>query len=198
MSDDARSKTDAEIMRLLHADDQSALQVVLREVVPAIWPLLKRKFGDGLSDEDLEEVFALALEKLWRNRQSFDLDKGDLEGWFYVIAKNVAVDRARRQRIKTSLPRLVVEPTPTAEGSSVNLEKTLALAIKKLNHREREVVAPLFTGEDIAAVELAKKLKTSSGAVRALRFRALQKLRSELAKFGYRVTREKPLGDERA
>jgi DNA-directed RNA polymerase specialized sigma subunit len=61
--------------------------------------------------------------------------------------------------------------------------EVVAKAIVKLNHRERMVVRPLFdsTDKQPSMRELGRKLKVSEGAVRALRFRGLRKMKQALA-----------------
>lgn len=188
-----QSTTDAEIMKLLRDNDQSALTIILKQVVPQIWPLIKRRFRDSLSDEDLEEVMAYALEKLWKNRGGFDLKKGDLNGWFYVIARNVAFDILRKKKPK-SHDKLVLQSVESMQKISSGqneFQEVVFHILANLSDREREVVNPLFGPDYVSAKDLGQKLNASEGAIRALRFRTLQKLRCEFAKIGFRIIREK-------
>lgn len=132
------------IVERLRNDDQTALEIVLHEIVPILWPLIVKNFRESLSHEDIEDVIATALSKLWQSRDRFDSSKGDLQGWFYVILRNCALDRLRRNSPKVE-EYLVIEPLPHFQGASDDQKEALVRdAIATLNEREQLVVLPLF------------------------------------------------------
>lgn len=180
---------DSEIINRLQNDDQFGLTMVLREVVPVLWPLLNRKFGDSLSNEDIEEVVATSLAKLWQHRRAFDFAKGDFRGWFYVILRNSALDllRSRAPRVEEFLS---VEPIPgSSGGSNQDNQRVFPEVIGTLSERERQVILPLFDRSGVSVADLSRSLSISSGAVRQLRFRALRKLEKGLSESGYAIKR---------
>jgi RNA polymerase sigma-70 factor (ECF subfamily) len=184
---------DREIMDRLSRGDESALQWLLAHVVPDVWPLLCRKFADVMSLEEIEDVVSQALFRIWESRTTFDADKGDLQGWFYVVARNVGVDQVRRSRREREAAEavLTVEDQRGDAGRLSPTDEVIAKAFARLNHRERRVVAPLFETyhKQPTMRELGRKLKLSEGGVRALRFRGLRKLKEALESMGYRVIR---------
>lgn len=182
------STEESEIVERLQSDDQTALSIVLKEIVPRLWPLLTRNFREALSNEDIEEVIATALGKLWQNRTKFDCAKGDLQGWFYVILRNCALDRIRRGRPKVQ-DSLVVEPLSPDSGSDEEKQTLLQTAISNLNQRELQTILPLFEKTGVSVSDLSERLGVSTGAIRQLRFRALRKLDATLAEHGYTVRR---------
>jgi RNA polymerase sigma factor (sigma-70 family) len=186
---------DAEIIRRLHEGDQSVLATILKDIVPRHWRLLSRKFGEGISNEDFEDIIAVSLAKVWNKRHSFDYSKGDFSGWFYVILRNSTLDFLRRSAPKIE-EALTVVPLPDAESSSeAALEKSLKQAITNLSERERKVLLPLFDPSGISIGDLSKELGISEGAVRQLRFRASQKLKRDLESVGYTIQRiKRPVG----
>lgn len=180
-----------EIVDRLRNDDQSALTVVLRKIVPGLWPLLARKFQGSLSHEDIDEVVATSLAKLWQNRRRFDSTKGDFKGWLFVIMRNTALDVLRRRTPKTE-EYLVVESLPdTPPATDEEHQHVLKQAITSLSEREQRVLLPLFDRSDVSVADLSETLAVSSGAVRQLRFRALRKLNRYLAESGYTTRRIK-------
>lgn len=178
-----------EIIDRLQNDDQSVLAVVLRRIVPQLWPLLAVRFRESLSHEDIEEVIAGSLTKLWQNRRKFDPARGDFNGWFYVILRNSAFDLLRRRAPKVE-EYLIVESLSDASHATDD-EKYSALqnAIAKLNEREQQVLLPLFDRSGVSIAELSDQLSISPGAVRQLRFRALRKLNAGLAESGFTTRR---------
>ncbi len=190
MNERKRSKSDAEIMELLRADNPSVLSLLIDEVVPSVWPLLKHRFNN-FSDADFEDIFARSLEKVWNQRHRFDIQKGDFEGWFYVIARNVAFDRLREEKRKKSIEARMVVESVSGVDDLEHMKECVGRTMEILSLREQEVVLPLFASDRVSTSELGKRLGISEGAVRALRFRGLQKLKSLLAEFGYRIVRDR-------
>ncbi len=182
------STDESEIAERLRNDDQSALEMVLKEIVPKLWPLIAKNFRESLSNEDIEDVIATALSKLWQGRSRFDSSKGDLEGWFYVILRNCALDRLRKNSPKIE-EYLVVEPLPRTQASDQQKEALVRDAIATLNEREQLAVLPLFERSGVSVADLSEQLSVSTGAIRQLRFRALRKLNSILDQHGYTTRR---------
>ena len=54
-----------------------------------------------------EDVTAIAFERAYRRRRTFDRHRGDERGWLFGIARNAALDELRRRR---RLAALVVDP----------------------------------------------------------------------------------------
>lgn len=180
----------SKIIQRLRDDDQSALSDVLKEIVPKIMPLLVRKFGEQLSYEDLEEVIGTSLGKLWQRRSRFDSDKGDLEGWFYVICRNTSLDLLRKRAPKVQNV-LIVEPVGTTSVSPEEHKHVALKIIQGLSEREQQVLLPLFNRGTDSVLELARQLDISENAVRQLRFRATQKLKKQLLEIEFTVRRSK-------
>jgi RNA polymerase sigma factor (sigma-70 family) len=180
---------DTEIIQRLRDSDETVLSVILRQIVPLHWGLLRRRFGEVLSHEDFEDIVAISLAKLWTKRNSFDGSKGDISGWIYVILRNSALDFLRRQLPKVEESLVVVSlsnsKNPTQEDVAMALQKVIAA----LSDRERAVLSPLFERTGLSIGDLSKELEMSEGAVRQLRFRATQKLKRELEQMGMTLQR---------
>ena len=56
---------------------------------------MRTLLGDDASAED---VTALAFERAYRRRASFDDKRGSRRGWLFGIARNAALDELRRRR----------------------------------------------------------------------------------------------------
>lgn len=180
---------ESEIVGRLKSGDQSALTIVLREIVPELWPLLLRTFREALSHEDIEEVIATALSRLWQSRERFDASKGDLQGWFYVILRNCALDRIRRNAPRTEEFLVVESVSDSSPPSEEEQQELVRAALAGLNDREQQVVLPLFDRSGVSVSELSENLSMTTGAVRQLRFRALRRLNSILGEHGYTTRR---------
>lgn len=132
--------------------------------------------GDRAAAED---VTALAFERAYRRRATFDRRRGEERGWLFGIARNAALDELRRRRRVASL---VTEPGTEDEmkvddGAEVSLRRTaVRTALGALPAREREIVALKFHA-GLRNTEIAGVLGVSESAAGTLLYRAMQKLR---------------------
>jgi RNA polymerase sigma factor (sigma-70 family) len=132
--------------------------------------------GDRAAAED---VTALAFERAYRRRMTFDRRRGGERGWLFGIARNAALDELRRRK---RLATLVAEPEDTSElgvedGAEVALRRTaVRSALAGLQARERELVALKFHA-GLTNTELARVLGVSESAAGTLLYRTMEKLR---------------------
>jgi RNA polymerase sigma-70 factor, ECF subfamily len=132
--------------------------------------------GDRAAAED---VTALAFERAYRRRMTFDRRRGEERAWLFGIARNAALDELRRRR---RLASLVAEPEDAAQagvddGAEVALRRTaVRSALSGLPARDREVIALKFHA-GLRNAELARVLGISETAAGTLLYRAMEKLR---------------------
>ena len=127
-----------------------------------------------------EDVTALAFERAYRKRRSFDRARGDERAWLFGIARNAALDELRRRGGHATL---VADPQdPAAEAMQAGEDDALRRAVVRdeldaLAPRERELVAlKFFAGLDNA--EIARVLGVSASNAGTLLHRAMTKLRN--------------------
>jgi RNA polymerase sigma factor (sigma-70 family) len=126
-----------------------------------------------------EDVTALAFERAYRRRMTFDRQRGEERAWLFGIARNAALDELRRRR---RLATLVTEPEDVPEatvedGAEVALRRTAVRAgLAGLPAREREIVALKFHA-GLSNAELGRVLGVSESAAGTLLYRTMEKLR---------------------
>jgi RNA polymerase sigma-70 factor, ECF subfamily len=127
-----------------------------------------------------EDVTALAFERAYRRRRTFDRRRGEERAWLFGIARNAALDELRRRK-RTA--RLANEPEDVAgteaadDGTEVALRRTaVRAALAALPAREREIIALKFHA-GMSNAELAKVLGVSESNAGTLLHRTMQKLR---------------------
>jgi RNA polymerase sigma factor (sigma-70 family) len=126
-----------------------------------------------------EDVTALAFERAYQRRATFDRRRGQERAWLFGIARNAALDELRRRR---RVATLTVEPSDQGQetvidGVEVALRRTLVrTALEQLPAREREIVALKFHA-GLSNAELAKVLGVSESAAGTLLYRTMEKLR---------------------
>jgi RNA polymerase sigma-70 factor (ECF subfamily) len=128
-----------------------------------------------------EDVTALAFERAYRRRRTFDRRRGEERAWLFGIARNAALDELRRRR---RLATLVADPEDTTaeepalvDAEDVALRRTAVRdALASLSGREREIVALKFHA-GLSNSELARVLGVSESNVGTMLHRTMQKLR---------------------
>jgi RNA polymerase sigma-70 factor, ECF subfamily len=125
-----------------------------------------------------EDVTALAFERAYRRRLTFDRRRGVERAWLFGIARNAALDELRRRKRTATL---TTEPedvrTRVEDGTEVALRRTaVRAALSGLSGREREIVALKFHG-GLTNAELARVLGVSETGAGTLLYRAMEKLR---------------------
>ncbi len=128
-----------------------------------------------------EDVTALAFERAYRRRRTFDRRRGEERAWLFGIARNAALDELRRRRRLATLTTDPADPEPafeTAEDpADVALRRTaVRTALAALPPREREIVALKFHG-GLSNEELGRVLGVSQSNAGTLLHRAMEKLR---------------------
>jgi RNA polymerase sigma-70 factor (ECF subfamily) len=124
-----------------------------------------------------EDVTALAFERAYRKRKSYDPRRGSQRSWLFGIARNAALDELRRQKRTAPLEAEPIAPEDDLDRALRRAAVRTALA--ELPARERELIALKFhAGLDNS--ELADVLGVSVSNAGTRLHRALNKLREIL------------------
>jgi RNA polymerase sigma-70 factor (ECF subfamily) len=140
---------------------------------------LTYRTGDRALAEDL---LADTFERVLRARRRFDPRRASAKTWIYAIALNLLRDQARRRAAEGRALERAPDPAPPPAGllEGVAHRDELGRALAQLSDDEREAIA-LRYGADLTVPEIAKlqgeRLTTVEGRV----YRALRKLRDQLA-----------------
>jgi RNA polymerase sigma-70 factor (ECF subfamily) len=126
-----------------------------------------------------EDVTALAFERAYRRRRTFDRRRGEERAWLFGIARNAALDELRRRR---RLAALVADPEDTEaagpdDDADVALQRTaVRAALTSLPARDRELIALKFHA-GLSNAELARVLGVSESNAGTMLHRTMDKLR---------------------
>ena len=135
-------------------------------------------------DRDLaEDAVQDALLSAWNKRDQFDRS-ARLETWIHRIAVNAALQLLRKRRPDTfeALEEEVPDESdaPEARSEATELGNLLALALSRLSDMER-ICFVLKHLEQWRHREIAAELGTNDGRVKQAVFRAVRKLRPQMA-----------------
>ena len=148
--------------------------------VDSVYRYLLYRVREPSDAEDLtSEVFTRAFANIHR----YKWQGKSFLAWLYTIARNAVTDRRRRDRPTVELDNAygLASEGPTAHDLAVRGENVEALrgAVKHLTGEQQEVLVLRFV-ENLSSREVANILGKNEGAIRALQFRALGRLRKIL------------------
>ncbi len=160
--------------------DVAAFGEIYDTHVDSVYRYLLYRVREPSDAEDLtSEVFTRAFANIHRYRWQ---GKSFL-AWLYTIARNAVTDRRRRDRPTVELDNAygLAAEGPSAHDRAVLGEEVDALrgAVKHLTGEQQEVLVLRFI-ENMSSREVATILGKNEGAIRALQFRALGRLRKIL------------------
>lgn len=138
--------------------------------------------GDaGLAEELVQECFV----RLWRTAGRFDLTRGTVAAYLFVIARSIAADLRKRP---SSRPLMPVEDAqvPPQSDSADRIVETLMVrdAMESLSPAHRQVLM-LVNEEGLTQNQIAERLDLPLGTVKTRLFHGLRALRTALAERGY-------------
>ncbi|MEL6640856.1 MAG: RNA polymerase sigma factor [Pseudomonadota bacterium] len=136
------------------------------------------------SHEDGQDLTQETFLKIHRRASQFDPTKGTGTAWVFTIARNVARDRLRQQRLRwivglDDLPFAVTAPAAGPEQQAVDRDTLAAShsAILDLPDAQRMALL-LATIGDVQTTEIARIMGKSRGSVEQLIVRARKRLRA--------------------
>lgn len=158
--------------------DPHAFALLYRRYLDPVYRYCYHRLGSKEVAEDAtSQVFAKALAALpsYRGDRPF-------RSWLFAIAHNIIVDahRARRpdQPLEAAAYVFDIAPSPEDAALAAEGERTVRALLSGLSPDQARVVELRLAG--LTEVEIARVLGRRPGAVRAVQFRALTRLRSLL------------------
>ncbi len=168
--------TDAEILRLLQADQDRGVLLLLERHGGRVAGYLKGRFR-SLDEHELHDVLVDALLAL---PNTYDAARGSLGPWLLLLAHQQAVLRTRRRkRDSGGNGTEAVDRGPGPEETAQSRERLerLQQALDQLAPLEKAVMqADLEAGEAAPAEQLAERFNTTTRSVYNARTRARKKL----------------------
>jgi RNA polymerase sigma-70 factor (ECF subfamily) len=138
--------------------------------------------GDaGLAEELVQEC----LVRLWRTAGRFDIGRGTVGAYLFVIARSVAADLRKRPSSRPLAPVEDAQIPPEPDNAERIVEALMVQdALESLSPAHREVLT-LVTQEGLTQSQVANRLGLPLGTVKTRMFHGLKALRAALAERGY-------------
>ena len=177
--------TDESLALALQEGDESAFGVLVERFQGRVYSVAFRFTGNH---EDALDVTQEALFRVYQKIRSWK-PTGAFGGWVMRIATNTAIDQSRRgqrrKKVIVSVDTGVLEEHPSSESPEATaraheIGEKVRENLRVLSRAQRQVFV-LRHYEGMSLMEMAEALDCSVGSVKVHLFRALRKLRVELA-----------------
>ncbi len=167
-----------ELLALVSLRDRRAFGELYDRTSAKLFSVACRILGDRSEAEDAVQD---AYVKIWRNAAAFEAGRASVMTWLITIARNAAIDRARKRR-ETPVDWADApeehsdDPSPEDFAVMADDHARLRACLEELEEPQRGAVrAAFFTGRTYA--EIADKLDTPLGTIKSWIRRSLARLR---------------------
>jgi RNA polymerase sigma-70 factor (ECF subfamily) len=169
------------LRRVADRADTAAFRELYQTYGPRVKAFMMRQGTDAATAEDLAQE---TLFTVWRRASLYAADKGSVATWIFAIARNLRIDRLRREVPWQELPEerleaAASEALPDEALAEKERQVRVRAALASLPPEQHEVVILSYL-EGLSHGEIAERLKLPLGTVKSRMRIAYQKIRSGL------------------
>lgn len=169
------------LMTAVGAGDRQAFAVLFKHFAPRVKAYLMRA---GTSPENAEELAQETMALVWRKAWSFDAARAGVSTWIFTIARNVSVDRHRRQGDDDEHEAIDLDRHDSADpGESPDeafdarqRERRVRAALAQLSPEQARIIELSYFAESAHAA-IAEELSIPLGTVKSRMRLAVNHLR---------------------
>jgi RNA polymerase sigma-70 factor, ECF subfamily len=166
------------IGRIAAAQDRDAFKALFADFAPIIKGMLMRQGADAAAAEDIAQE---ALLTVWRKAALFSPERGSATTWIYTIARNLRIDRIRREVPWQELTDdRMEEPSDTPlqddDLNSKQIQVRMQGVLAGLPSDQVDVVKLAYL-DGLSHSEIADRLHLPLGTVKSRMRLAYQKIR---------------------
>ena len=160
-------------------DDDDAFRSLFETFFPKIRAMLIRQGTDHGTAEDIAQD---TLFTVWHKKQQYSKDRGSVAAWIYSIARNLRIDRVRKQAVwqryqaELELGIRLVGEAGSNEGK-LGDRYDVETVLQELPPEQLQIVVLSFV-EGLSQKEIAQKLEIPLGTVKSRMRLAFGKLAS--------------------
>ena len=189
MTDDTKQRQDsgllqhamAELVIRIAKGDREAFATLFSHYAPRLKSFMMHR---GADPEMAEELVQETMLSVWNKAGLYTPAKGSVTTWIYTIARNLRIDRLRRQS-----PQVFYDiddydeasDEPTSEEALIRHEQEaqIADALETLPKDQLDVISLAYV-DDLSQAQIAERLEVPLGTVKSRMRLAYQKLRQTL------------------
>jgi RNA polymerase sigma-70 factor (ECF subfamily) len=169
------------LRRVAERADTAAFRELYQTYGPRVKAFMMRQGSDAATAEDLAQE---TLFTVWRRASLYAADKGSAATWIFAIARNLRIDRLRREMPWQELPEerleaAASEALPDEALAEKERQARVRAALANLPPEQHEVVVLSYL-EGLSHGEIAERLRVPLGTVKSRMRIAYQKIRAGL------------------
>jgi RNA polymerase sigma-70 factor (ECF subfamily) len=157
--------------------DEGAMHQLARRFTPFVRGVARRM---GTSASATDDVVQETMLRLWRSAGRYDPDRGNEPTFVAAVARNAAIDLARREACRPAVPTSELPESSAADASEADrvvTAMTLRAALASLPAAQRELLRLAYF-EQLTQQEIADRLGLPLGTVKSKTFHAFRRLRA--------------------
>ena len=170
------------LTKIAEERSDDAFQKLYSEYAPRVKTYMMQQGADPALAEELAQETLLTV---WRKASQYSPDRGTAAAWIFTIARNLRIDRLRKDVRWQSLPDEQAEAIPSeaaGQDEMVLIDQRrvrVQAALADLPPDQRAVVTLAYI-EGLSHSEIAEKLMTPIGTIKSRMRLAYQKVRDAL------------------
>lgn len=166
------------LQRIAERGDAEAFRKLFQAYAPRVKSYMMRQGADSTTAEELTQETMLTV---WRKAALYSGEKGSATTWIFTIARNLRIDRLRKEMTWFELPdghneEASTDALPDDILSEQQRRKRVQEALKVLPADQLEVVTLAYI-EGLSHSEIAERLNLPLGTVKSRMRLAYQKIR---------------------
>ncbi len=166
------------LQRVAASGDVEAFRQLFETYAPRVKAYMMRQGADANTAEELAQETLLTV---WRKAGLYSDDRGSATTWIFTIARNLRIDRLRKEMTWVELPEgrneeASDDPLPDQMYEDNERRKRVQSALSDLPADQHEVVALSYI-EGLSHSEIAERLRLPLGTVKSRMRLAYLKIR---------------------
>lgn len=173
------------LLRVAQRQDHGAFSDLHEALAPRIKAYMMR---NGAAADVAEDLAQEAMLQVWRKAKLYSQEKGTATSWIYTIARNLRIDKFRREYVWQEMPDGHEDvpdeaALPDEQVSADERSAILRKALLSLPSEQAEVIELSFL-DGLSHSEIAGKLSVPLGTVKSRMRLAYSKLKDDVKKLG--------------
>jgi RNA polymerase sigma-70 factor (ECF subfamily) len=173
------------LARVAESKDRAAFAALFDHFAPRVKSFMLRKGATGDQAEDLVQETMITV---WSKAALYVPDRGSVSTWIFTIARNLRIDRLRRERSSqyTDIDDYDApseEPGQEEAMGRLQEDSAVARALAEIPPEQRELLILSYV-EDLPQSEIAARLQIPLGTVKSrmrLAYRRMKKMLETLS-----------------
>lgn len=170
------------LLKIARERSEAAFRELFNEFGPKVRSYMRRQGVDAATADELAQETLLTV---WRKAALYSAAKGTPASWIFTIARNIRIDRIRREVGWQELTETDAETIPSEDQppdetvSAAQRQARVQAVLAELPVEQREVVVLAFI-DGLSHADIADRLALPLGTVKSRMRLAYQKVRTAL------------------